>query len=253
MAINGFGIRQFCQLATPNLRVQAIDYRKSIHQDSSMTRLGSHNQSATAVARLGGQKTGRSLTTLLIGLFGGLFLGALARLWMRGIAVDPEFTWSGTLGIVIGFAIFGLTQSCVAIARTRTRPVVLSLCRFFAVVGMVPLFVAAGAPMLPTVVGGGLAVTRKDWHRAVRIVLVIIAAIPPVVISRDLIDKFGGSLQTLVGIVGLVAIYSTIVWATKFCFAPRTDGWRRPRWVTMATVVGVCVAVGIPLALGGIK
>ena len=37
------------------------------------------------------------------GLAGGLAWGVIPRLWMRFISTNPEFTWSGTLFIVIGF------------------------------------------------------------------------------------------------------------------------------------------------------
>ena len=33
---------------------------------------------------------------LVGGLVGGLLWGALARVWMRFISTDPEFTWDGT-------------------------------------------------------------------------------------------------------------------------------------------------------------
>ena len=48
---------------------------------------------------------------IAFGLFGGFSLGVIARLWMRWITTDPEFTWSGTLGIVIGFTLFGTAHS----------------------------------------------------------------------------------------------------------------------------------------------
>ena len=35
------------------------------------------------------------------------------------ISEDPEFSWSGTLFIIGGFAVFGLAQSLVAVARRR--------------------------------------------------------------------------------------------------------------------------------------
>ena len=44
---------------------------------------------------------------MAIGAFGGALLGVMARLWMRFISEDPEFTWNGTLFIIGGFATFG--------------------------------------------------------------------------------------------------------------------------------------------------
>ena len=43
--------------------------------------------------------------------------GICARVWMRFIATDPEFTWAGTLFIVIGFGIAGLGQSGAYLGR----------------------------------------------------------------------------------------------------------------------------------------
>jgi len=54
------------------------------------------------------------VATLSIGLFGGAALGVTARAWMRFIADHPEFTWTGTMFIVIGFTVFGSTQALVA-------------------------------------------------------------------------------------------------------------------------------------------
>ena len=48
---------------------------------------------------------------LLRGLIGGCALGVFARLWMRLIAEDPDFTWNGTIFIVLAFTIFGVTQT----------------------------------------------------------------------------------------------------------------------------------------------
>ena len=47
------------------------------------------------------------MSTLAIGVLGGAALGIVARAWMRLISEDPEFSWSGTLFIVIGFTCSG--------------------------------------------------------------------------------------------------------------------------------------------------
>ncbi len=199
----------------------------------------------------------RARYALPIGLFGGLALGAIARLWMRGIAVDPEFTWNGTLGIMFGFALFGLAQAGVVVARRRvrrgSRPAILTVGRVLGVVAMLPLFVAAGGPMLPTVVGGGLALARQDWRIRTRAVLALVATIPVFAISNSIIGDFGASVQTVVGIIGMVAIYSVIIWATTCSFAPRPDGWTLPRWAFVTSILAGSIALVVPLALGGIN
>ena len=35
-----------------------------------------------------------------LGVVAGFLLGIIARLWMRWISTDPEFTWSGSIYIV---------------------------------------------------------------------------------------------------------------------------------------------------------
>ena len=86
------------------------------------------------------------ISTLALGLFGGAALGIAARAWMRLIADDPEFTWDGTIFIVMAFTIFGFTQSIVAAARRRTRRRwTLTVARVIGTVGLLPLFVGAGA------------------------------------------------------------------------------------------------------------
>ena len=85
--------------------------------------------------------------TMVVRLFGGLVLGVLARAWMQFISEDPEFTWNGTRFIVSGFAVFGLTQSLVAVARGRVaRRRTLTVVQGIATL---PLFVAAGAGDVP--------------------------------------------------------------------------------------------------------
>jgi hypothetical protein len=168
------------------------------------------------------------LPTLAAGVVGGCALGCIARAWMRLIAEDPEFTWSGTLFIVAGFTIFGFGQSIVAVARQRLRQrSTLTIVRTFGVVAMVPLFGAAGAVMLPTVVGGGLAVARTEWHPAVRGLCLLAATAPVLLVGNDLLGSFGWSLHSLAGFVLMLAIYSIIIRATRFAFSARRNGPHR--------------------------
>lgn len=184
----------------------------------------------------------RALPTLAAGLIGGCLLGIIARAWMRLISEDPEFTWNGTLFIVGGFTIFGLTQSIAAVARCRARRRwKLTLVRVLGVVGTLPLFIGAGAIMLPTVVGGGLASARAEWRKATRAVCFVVAAAPVLLVGKDLVGSFGWSLHTVAGFVVLLAVYGTIIRITRFTFAAQTDGWRFPRWatITCAALLGL--------------
>lgn len=162
------------------------------------------------------------LPTLAVGLLGGFALGVAARAWMRLISEDPEFTWSGTLFIVLGFTVFGLAQSVVAVARSRSlRRWQLVSVRVLGGVFMLPLFVAAGGLMMPTVIGAGLGSARVRWHPIARTIMFLIAAAPVLFVSRDLIDSFGWSLHAASGIAVMLLIYAIIVRATYFIFAAR--------------------------------
>jgi hypothetical protein len=184
----------------------------------------------------------RVVSTIAIGLVGGCALGIAARAWMRLISEDPEFTWSGTIFIVVAFTIFGFTQSIATAARgLARRRWVVSVARIIGAVGLLPLFVGAGALMLPTVVFGGLAAARPDWSRVTRVVCAIIAAGPVVIVGRQLVDSFGWSVHTLAGFLALLAIYGTVIRAARATFATRTDGWHIPRIIVGIGLVALAL------------
>ena len=141
--------------------------------------------------------------------------------------------------IVIGFTIFGLTQSVASLARRRSwRRTKLTLARVIGVAGTLPLFVAAGSIMMPTVVGAGLASARREWRPAFRWVWALVAAIPVVIVTKGFIDSFGWSVRSALGFAAMSAVYGTIVSAARFTFAARPDGWRLPRWMRVTLLVG---------------
>jgi hypothetical protein len=190
------------------------------------------------------QRPARLFLTVAAGLIGGFALGVIARGWMRLIAEDPEFTWSGTIFIVAAFTIFGLSQSIVAGVRRRARRRwTLTIVRVGGAIGFMPLFVGAGAIMLPTVVGGGLAVARKDWGRVPRAICVVLALGPVVMVGSQLVGSFGWSMRALVGFLSMLAIYGTIIAATRFTIEPQADGWRLKRRIK----VPIFVAMGLAL------
>jgi hypothetical protein len=157
---------------------------------------------------------------------------------MRLIADKPEFTWGGTIFIVLGFTIFGLAQSIAAIAHRRaTRSWRLTIARMVGAIGLMPLFVAAGGVMFPTVVGGGLASARRQWRPVTRWIWLVPAAVSVAFVGHDLVGKFGWSIHTVAGFTAMLALYATIVWAARFTFTTRPDGWRFPRWARVALIV----------------
>jgi hypothetical protein len=197
----------------------------------------------------------KTFPTLAIGLFGGFALGVAARAWMRLISTDPEFSWNGTLFIVLGFTLFGLAQAIVAVVRSRSpRRWKLTVARTIGGVFMLPLFGAAGALMMPTVVGAGLGSVRVRWHPVIRGVCFAIATLPVLLVLAQLVDGFGWSLHTAAGFVVMLAIYTAIIAATRFTFAQQEDGWRpSPRLITTLLVIGGGVFIALFVAGGGFK
>jgi hypothetical protein len=183
-----------------------------------------------------------ALSTIATATLGGFGLGVIARAWMRLIAEEPEFTVAGTVFVVLAFTIFGLTQSIAAIARQRAlRRRTLTVARIAGVIGFVPLFIGAGALMLPTVVGGGLALWRIDWGRVPRGLCALVGLGPVVLVGSQLVGSFGYSLRALIGFLGLLAIYGTIIVSTRFTLEPQADGWRLQRRIK----VPIFVALGL--------
>lgn len=164
------------------------------------------------------ERLGCALVPVFLAL--GLLLGASARAWMRLISADPEFTVSGTLFIVLGFSFFAVMQSIAAIAAQRPwRDWPRRGARFLGVVGLLPLFVAAGAMMAPAVIFAGLAVWHPAWPRAIRWVLALIALANVAAVSLMITTDLGVSLRSLVGVCGLLLVYACIVWAAAGTFA----------------------------------
>jgi hypothetical protein len=161
------------------------------------------------------------------GLALGLVFGVLARVWMRFISTDPEFSWSGTSFIVGAFAVFGLTQGLAGGARRSgwRRPAV-TVCRVIGAIGMLGPVGGPGIIMMPTVIFGGLASSRTDWPRSVRWILAVIGVLPVLVMGRFLVADLGVSIRAAAGWIGLIAIYGTVVRAAAATLAPFPDGWR---------------------------
>ena len=188
-----------------------------------------------------------------IGFASGVVLGAVARLWMRWITDDPEFSWGGTIFIVTAFALLGMTQGIAAAARLgHRRRAVVTVARVFGVIGMMTIFAGAGAIMLPTVVGGGLAVYRTDWRRWLRVLFAVVALPPVVAVTVGIVDEIG-IVRGVPQVVLFFAIYAIVIWAVRATLAPLRDGWRMNRIVRGGLiVVAVLLALFLVVSITGI-
>jgi len=186
-----------------------------------------------------------------LGVLLGAVVGALARLWMRVISEDPEFTWAGTLVIVVAFALFGGGQALSRTARRAgfRRPGT-TAARIVAAVLSLLIFGGAGSLMLPTVLAAALAVWRTDWSRVARAIAGVVALpIPVFIAAAAVVGPFGWSLHSLSGVAGFVALYAVVIVALGPTVAPVLDGWhlrtagRLALIVTAAGLVALIAAV----------
>lgn len=165
----------------------------------------------------------------------GLILGVLARAWMRLISVDPEFTWGGTLAIVLSFAFFALTQAVAAMAAQRPwSDWPRRAARLLGLVGILPLFSAAGAVMAPAVLLAGLAVWHPKWPVLIRAVLGALVIAVMLAVAAGILSDFGFSVRSLIAIFGFIVIYGCIIWMAAGTFSSPRAG--RPALSTTASV-----------------
>ena len=112
---------------------------------------------------------------LAAGLLGGALWGVVARVFMRLLSDDPQFSWEGTLAIVGASAVAGALVGLVHGARVTGRSRWWRLAALPAVV----LFAGPGSLLLPAAVGMAAVLLGRPAVRAVGALLV---AVPSVVI-----------------------------------------------------------------------
>jgi hypothetical protein len=110
------------------------------------------------------------------GVLLGALWGVLARVWMRMISTQPEFSWAGTLGIVGLAAVAGLALGLVRGARTAGRG------RWWRLAGVLAVPIVSlgpGSVFAPAfwLAGVGVAGRGPRW---LRWVLVALGAAPAV-------------------------------------------------------------------------
>ncbi len=180
----------------------------------------------------------------------GFVVGVVARAWMRWISTDPEFSWSGSIFIVIAFMIFMLNQSLVRLLRQRFRGRrSVFFIRISGVIFSLPIFTAAGGIMFPAVALASVAAWNTALGKRTRRVLLLLALIIPVIISKDIVSDFGWTLATIGRILLFVSIYAAITLATKPTISPFRN--QASEVVKMSKRKKILLVVAI-LAIGGI-
>lgn len=164
-----------------------------------------------------------SSIVLLASFLIGAAWGIVARFWMRFITSDPEFTWGGTLAIVLVFGVMFLGQAGVYLGRragVRTSGFV--ALRALAIVALIPLAAAAGAPAFPILVLAPLALVRTRWNRWLRVLLGLLAFATGVFVASSLFSYLTLP-HAVAGAAWFVLIYGVLGWAVCFSFASRND------------------------------
>ena len=166
----------------------------------------------------GSKRVGGWLRPVGAGLALGAAWGALARVYMRLVSTNPEFSWSGTLGILGVAAVFGGTLGFVHAARLRGGR---AWWRLAVLPGLV-LFAGPGALLFPAVLLGGFAWGTRAWWPA-RVLAAAAVLVLPVVVweSTPALDRIG--LSVTVSVVGL--------WVLSVPLAAAGATWFR-RWPT---------------------
>ena len=175
----------------------------------------------------------------------GALWGAHARIWMRFITADPEFTWSGTLFIVGGFTVAAVMQAILFLARrSGLRRRLLTPLRVLGLVSLLPLGIGAGSVMLGPTLVAATAVGHRQWPRAARLLLFGVTAIGFVAVAASLYRDLD-PIRSTAGVVWMAVLYAVIVWAALATFGAQFDGWTAPRWLFK---LGLAAA-----ALGGLS
>jgi hypothetical protein len=190
--------------------------------------------------------------SIAAGALVGLTWGVVARVWMRFISTDPEFTWSGTIFICAAPTVIGALAGLVHAGRRRGWEAGLTVARVPGCLSTVLVGVGAGALMVPTLVPGGLAWARTDWPRWLRVLLGLVAAAAAVLVGGSAISAHG-LVRGLVALVWYLGLCVVLVRLLVESYAP-SRARRLPAWLRRTLVVVVVVPVLlVAVSLAGIR
>jgi hypothetical protein len=215
--------------------------------------------SVATQTRLEAGRDARRVSTALTVLVGGglgASWGIVARLWMRLIAERPEFSWGGTIFIVAAPTIVGAAMGLgFAARRNRWRRRWQAAATTVAGVSVVVLGVGAGSLTLPTIVLGGVAVSRRQIPWPVRVLIGLGATGVGLLVVGDA----GPVPLILLGAASVGVIIG--LWTRRLlgalAFAPVVVVWitvleaELPLWRTAVGVLGYVPLVALAVAAYG--
>jgi len=142
----------------------------------------------------------------------GLFLGVVARIWMRLMSTHPEFTFGGTAMILLFATQFGLFAGLAYAARQRGW----SRWRLYAprtltVPSLLLLGFGQGALLAVPALLAALALTQRRWWRPLRAVLGLLALAGLVTASVMVFGQKPGLIAPLNVTLFLMLVYPLVL------------------------------------------
>ena len=167
------------------------------------------------------------------GLGLGAGWGVLARVWMRMISTEPEFSWTGTL-LIVGFAaLAGLGLGLLHGARAGQRS---RWWRLAVLVALPIVTLGPGAVFTPALWLGGFALAGRG-PRVVRVALGLAATSPVWLLwaTTDPVERSLVPAPTFV--VGMLLLMAGVAWGGSQVFRrwPRRSAVAHPVRVMTAT------------------
>jgi hypothetical protein len=184
-----------------------------------------------------------------LGAVFGVTWGAVLRGWMRFITTSPEFSWSGTLLIVVGSGIVG---AMLGFARHRRNVGGIGWWRVNVL--FLLLLGGAGSVMWPSVILGGIAFARPRprWLRIGTAVLATVIQIPlvsEVAVQNPLFTP----AEVVVAIAWYVVMLTIEAWAFSVVFARAVEGAAKPAtWKKVGIALPFVALAGMSVVMMGL-
>lgn len=180
----------------------------------------------------------------------GLVWGAFARVWMRFISSDPEFSWNGTLFIVGAFGVVGCFQGVAhAIRRRGVRRSIRTCTRVVTMASIVLVTNGPAIPLLVTVIIAPIVITHPLWNRRARIVLGVLATLPLFAIILPLFADLS-PFRAVVGSVWFLVVYGGVVAAATASARPVVGEEHRVRPVLVLVPLALALALAAVATIG---